>query len=88
MCVLFRLMCSLEKGQVAQAPPGGALLLAASLYQAWQGCEGNIQKFRAALNSLRCETDARYGQVKMQKSLSFVLLQSGIHFYAEYIADF
>ncbi|XP_061577263.1 Fanconi anemia group A protein [Cololabis saira] len=55
--------CSLEKGEALQTPPAAALLLAASLHCAWGGCEGNIQTFKAALNSLRCERDAKNRQV-------------------------
>ncbi|KAM6936883.1 Fanconi anemia group A protein [Xenentodon cancila] len=53
----------LEKGEEPQMPPAAALLLAASLHHAWGAFDGNIQTFRAALNSLPCDRDAKCTQM-------------------------
>ncbi|XP_051807551.1 Fanconi anemia group A protein [Acanthochromis polyacanthus] len=55
--------CSLEKGQMLQTPPAAALLSASSLHRVWRRCEGNDRSFRAALNLLRPERDAKYKQM-------------------------
>ncbi|XP_026166974.1 Fanconi anemia group A protein isoform X2 [Mastacembelus armatus] len=55
---------SLKKGlSTSTVPPAPALLLAASLHCAWQGCEGDTQGFSAALNILRPQRGRQYHQV-------------------------